>query len=249
MNRFLTIFIFLASIGVGIAQAREPLKLKNTPDKELVGEIEAVLLLYRSELKHWPTDIKELQRYAKKTGQGLNLSKFSKITLKRKSPDTVLIVCYVEKPKYHEIAFAVTVVDVEPGQGRQPSVSKTDLEEPNPAMLLKQIQWELGQRGYDPGSVDGVMGPRTRKAIKKFQRDQGLTVDGKPSIALLKVIVIPCKQPEVSGADIEPSRSEQKSTVDRMGSDQLGPTSPPTDLVNVRDRLKSKMWPNHIPRP
>jgi peptidoglycan hydrolase-like protein with peptidoglycan-binding domain len=33
--------------------------------------------------------------------------------------------------------------------------------------------------GYDPGPVDGVYGPVTIKAVKKFQSDYGLVIDGE----------------------------------------------------------------------
>ena len=32
--------------------------------------------------------------------------------------------------------------------------------------------------GYDPGACDGVDGPNTRAAVKKFQHDAGLAADG-----------------------------------------------------------------------
>jgi peptidoglycan hydrolase-like protein with peptidoglycan-binding domain len=41
------------------------------------------------------------------------------------------------------------------------------------------IQTLLGMAGYDPGPVDGNLGPKTLEAVKKFQRDKGLKVDGK----------------------------------------------------------------------
>lgn len=47
------------------------------------------------------------------------------------------------------------------------------------------IQRELKARGYDPGPVDGVAGPRTHDAIRRYQRSVGLAVDGQPSPDLL----------------------------------------------------------------
>lgn len=40
------------------------------------------------------------------------------------------------------------------------------------------LQQELKDKGYDPGVIDGLMGTNTRKAIKEFQKDEGLKVDG-----------------------------------------------------------------------
>lgn len=53
------------------------------------------------------------------------------------------------------------------------------------AEIVRGIQDALNQRGYDVGSVDGVIGPRTRTAIAAFERDAGLAVTGEPSAALL----------------------------------------------------------------
>ena len=43
---------------------------------------------------------------------------------------------------------------------------------------VAELQRSLNSRGYNCGTVDGIMGPRTQQAIMRFQRDQGLQVDG-----------------------------------------------------------------------
>lgn len=45
---------------------------------------------------------------------------------------------------------------------------------------LEELQVALGRVGFDPGGVDGIMGPRTRAAIVSFQKEHGLAVDGIP---------------------------------------------------------------------
>lgn len=42
----------------------------------------------------------------------------------------------------------------------------------------KQIQQRLKELGYYAGSIDGIIGSQSLKAIRNFQRDYGLTVDG-----------------------------------------------------------------------
>lgn len=42
----------------------------------------------------------------------------------------------------------------------------------------KEIQQKLKNLGYYNGSVDGVLGTKSVAAIKKFQKDNGLTADG-----------------------------------------------------------------------
>lgn len=43
---------------------------------------------------------------------------------------------------------------------------------------VKNIQKVLKKLGYYTGSVDGIYGTKTKKAVTSFQRDCGLTVDG-----------------------------------------------------------------------
>ena len=43
---------------------------------------------------------------------------------------------------------------------------------------VKEIQTALKNAGFNPGSFDGKIGPRTRQAIKDFQKSKGLVPDG-----------------------------------------------------------------------
>lgn len=45
-------------------------------------------------------------------------------------------------------------------------------------MQIKDIQMALADQGFDPGPVDNVYGPLTRRAIMAFQASRGLAVDG-----------------------------------------------------------------------
>ena len=47
------------------------------------------------------------------------------------------------------------------------------------------IQEELQAHGYRPGAADGRLGPQTVRAIRRYQRDAGLPVDGVASNELL----------------------------------------------------------------
>lgn len=43
---------------------------------------------------------------------------------------------------------------------------------------LAGVQMALSALGFDPGTIDGLDGPRTRAAVKEFQRSCGLEADG-----------------------------------------------------------------------
>ncbi|MGQ0611049.1 MAG: NlpC/P60 family protein [Paracoccaceae bacterium] len=45
-------------------------------------------------------------------------------------------------------------------------------------MTILEVQQALLRAGFDPGPLDGVAGPRTRKAIRAFQRRMKLRADG-----------------------------------------------------------------------
>lgn len=44
---------------------------------------------------------------------------------------------------------------------------------------VRQAQTALQEKGFDPGPMDGVMGPRTRSALREFQRTNSLPVTGR----------------------------------------------------------------------
>jgi membrane-bound lytic murein transglycosylase B len=59
----------------------------------------------------------------------------------------------------------------------EPVLSRTD---------KLDLQGLLAQRGYDPGEIDGVIGPKTRTAIRSFQREISEVPDGYPTMGLLQ---------------------------------------------------------------
>ncbi len=53
---------------------------------------------------------------------------------------------------------------------------------------LEGVQANLAALGYDPGPADGVMGRRSRAAIRAFEADVGLPVDGQVSDHLIAAL-------------------------------------------------------------
>lgn len=47
------------------------------------------------------------------------------------------------------------------------------------------MQRQLGELGFDPGVPDGLIGPRTQTALRRFQQSQGLPADGYPAPSVL----------------------------------------------------------------
>ena len=52
----------------------------------------------------------------------------------------------------------------------------------------REVQQRLIDRGYDIGTVDGMIGAKSRSAISDFQTAQGVTVDGRAGLRVLKAL-------------------------------------------------------------
>lgn len=63
-----------------------------------------------------------------------------------------------------------------------------DGDKPANNAAVSRVQSGLTRLGYDPGPVDGVMGAKTETAIRSYQRDHSLLVDGRPTAELAQHI-------------------------------------------------------------
>ena len=61
-------------------------------------------------------------------------------------------------------------------------------DKPANASAITRVQAGLARLNYNPGPVDGVQGTQTTTAIKEYQRDHGLTVDGRATAELARHI-------------------------------------------------------------
>ncbi|MCK5167422.1 MAG: lytic murein transglycosylase, partial [Rhodospirillaceae bacterium] len=52
----------------------------------------------------------------------------------------------------------------------------------------EQLQQLLIDAGYDPGPADGIIGSKTKDAIRSYQKDRGMVPDGHPSLEILSHI-------------------------------------------------------------
>ncbi len=55
---------------------------------------------------------------------------------------------------------------------------------------IMQLQESLNAKGYSSGEPDGILGSNTRKAIRQYQKAEGLIADGFPSGQLLQALDI-----------------------------------------------------------
>lgn len=88
---------------------------------------------------------------------------------------------------------------------------------------LEAIQEELAARGYRPGPVPGRLDAATRRAIRRYQGDAGLIVDGWPSQALLDHLSFARGAPP-GGAPVPPGPYVRHPPPDRVE-----PVAPPPE--------------------
>jgi hypothetical protein len=73
----------------------------------------------------------------------------------------------------------------EAGRGVRVSAAGTDAESAR-RRLVAEVQRALRREGLDPGPEDGLEGPRTRAAMRLYERRVGLPEDGVLDLALLR---------------------------------------------------------------
>lgn len=76
---------------------------------------------------------------------------------------------------------------------------------------VRRIQQKLADLGYYSGSVDGIFGQNTQSAVKRFQRDVGLTADGIVGSATLLYLGLS------GGSSASSSSSYSESDVQLLG--------------------------------
>ena len=79
-------------------------------------------------------------------------------------------------------------------------------------MTTKQIQLLLAFLGYDPGTIDGLDGSNTQRAVRAFQADFGITADGIAGEATQKALrhAVAYGMPEREVEEAKPKRDESE---------------------------------------
>jgi hypothetical protein len=86
---------------------------------------------------------------------------------------------------------------------------------PSQRDLVREVQLKLSDAGFDPGPADGLMGPRTRDAIRGFQEAKGLAVNGRLDEATQEALEI-----EVPAVFVPAGTRIHTRLNDRLSSDR-----------------------------
>ncbi|MEX0805411.1 MAG: peptidoglycan-binding domain-containing protein [Candidatus Binatia bacterium] len=88
---------------------------------------------------------------------------------------------------------------------------------------VKKAQEALKDKGHNPGSMDGVIGPQTRQAIRAFQNANGLKVTGRLDTETADKLGI--EKASASGASSEGSAGMGKGQASPMKKEPSSPTA------------------------
>lgn len=64
-------------------------------------------------------------------------------------------------------------------EGRQPRTWLLELGKLKPTSIVEGLQARLSNLGFEPGPIDGDMGPKTKRALATFQSAVGLSPSGE----------------------------------------------------------------------
>ena len=70
-----------------------------------------------------------------------------------------------------------------------PNTKRAKSEAESAGPRIANVQRALRRLGYDPGPIDGILGSRTRMAIRSFQVDHGLPITGRMSEGLESAVL------------------------------------------------------------
>jgi len=125
----------------------------------------------------------------------------------------------------------------------------SDVTAPEPVRhaVVAAIQQQLTDLGTYAGEVDGLSGPRTQDAIRAYQRDNGLRVDGKATGELLDRIRLNRRIAEIA----TPSVPDPRVQLVQSGLSELGYSPGPVDGVlgdQTRDAIRKFERDRRLPQ-
>jgi len=103
--------------------------------------------------------------------------------------------------------------------------------------VTREVQERLTTFGYDPGPADGLMGPKTRSALRAFQEKSGLPVTGEADTQTLSALGVPTtttpatdgtttSTPQPTAAAQPPPVSQPLPSIAQGSTENLVPRTP-----------------------
>jgi peptidoglycan hydrolase-like protein with peptidoglycan-binding domain len=74
----------------------------------------------------------------------------------------------------------------------------------------RQVQQALKDAGFEPGPVDGILGPRTREALRNFQTANNLQATGEVNQDTLAALKVPSEEEGIGAAGGREEKKEER---------------------------------------
>lgn len=129
-----------------------------------------------------------------------------------------------------------------------PAVEAASYKKGSSGAMVTQIQTKLKSWGYYTGSVDGVYGSGTERAVRAFQQKNGLTVDGKAGAQTLAAMGLPAGGSGNSGGSGGASGSQVDLLARLISAEARGEPYSGQVAVGavVLNRIKHPSFPNTL---
>ena len=129
------------------------------------------------------------------------------------------------------------------------NLQNTGKYDPAQTERVKKVQTLLQRLGYDVGTtgIDGKYGPRTEKAVRRFQQDNGLRVDGIVGLETAKALTATKGRSPRGQLNNVQTGSAQGSTANSVKAPQLSGTAMEraTILVKELEGYKPNAYPDY----
>ncbi len=112
-----------------------------------------------------------------------------KILTRKSRPDKVAVVSPRSKPQQDSVDVNEDAIGqlLRAANGGKKEQLQNDNNTPE-VKKIRFVQTRLAQLGFTPGPADGVLGQKTREAIKKFEYSRKIPVTGKISRTLVDAL-------------------------------------------------------------
>jgi hypothetical protein len=88
------------------------------------------------------------------------------------------------------------VSQARPVSMRKPSTTTERPSTSRPEADVRAAQEKLKDKGYDPGPIDGIWGPRTAAVVREYQRKEKLTVTSRLDTETLGKLEVAPRKPQ-----------------------------------------------------
>ena len=95
--------------------------------------------------------------------------------------------------------------------------------------LVREIQFMLLRLGMDPGPIDGIVGPQTLSAVRKFQAGSGLPISDLINNGKISAVFLTRLRGEASRAILGGEKKPEVTTPSSVAVSPAQPPAPPPD--------------------